>query len=55
MFLCQHGDGEISTTNQKKSEDPKIIRGGGQTRKSKRLKSDTDQASVKTIFSVMYL
>uniref|UniRef100_A0A3Q7HTI3 MBD domain-containing protein n=1 Tax=Solanum lycopersicum TaxID=4081 RepID=A0A3Q7HTI3_SOLLC len=40
-----HGDGEISTTNQKKSEDPKIIRGGGQTRKSKRLKSDTDQAS----------
>ncbi|TMX04869.1 hypothetical protein EJD97_004243 [Solanum chilense] len=40
-----HGDGEISTTNQKKSEDPKIIRSGGQTRKSKRLKSDTDQAS----------
>ncbi|XP_006358896.1 uncharacterized protein [Solanum tuberosum] len=40
-----HGDGEVSSSNQKTSEDSKNIRGGGQTRKSKRLKSDTDQAS----------
>uniref|UniRef100_A0A0V0J1C0 Putative ovule protein n=1 Tax=Solanum chacoense TaxID=4108 RepID=A0A0V0J1C0_SOLCH len=40
-----HGDGEVSSSNQKRSEDSKNIRGGGQTRKSKRLKSDTDQAS----------
>ncbi|XP_016567388.2 uncharacterized protein LOC107865699 [Capsicum annuum] len=39
-----HGNGEVSSSNQKIPEDSKSIKGGGQSRKSKRQKSDTDQA-----------
>ncbi|PHT58053.1 hypothetical protein CQW23_00416 [Capsicum baccatum] len=40
-----HGNGEVSSSNQKIPEDCKSIKGGGQSRKSKRQKSDTDQAA----------
>ncbi|PHU28246.1 hypothetical protein BC332_00339 [Capsicum chinense] len=40
-----HGNGEVSSSNQKIPEDSKSIKGGGQSRKSKRQKSDTDQAA----------
>ncbi|MCD7459572.1 hypothetical protein HAX54_041340 [Datura stramonium] len=39
-----HENGEVSSSNQKTSEDSKNIRGRGQSRISKRQKSDTDQA-----------